>query len=522
MRSGSRGAARRPPPAPVGGDGGSEARARWSTTRVLLGAASVSYLTGLAALVSWATVPLLLGWSTYAVGSDSMAPAVRTGDVLVSAPVDPATLEVGDVAVVDDPAIPGRRLSHRVARILSGGVLITRGDANADVDTTEVPPDRVLGVARLRIPFVGLPGHWLVAGQPLRALAWLAATALAVVAAVTDPARRRSGRRPRTLPPSDRPSRRRRGVLAGAATALTLAVAATVAPLAPPQMVSAAFAGAAFNGTNSFAARTDWVAPDASAVTVAKTLNGYLTGVVKPNASYRVYANVTDAGNPPSGISSVRTTTPAVRPLTAASSTVGGVGYNYRSAAVQDAAPEGSQSYDLELVDAAANTRTRTGYPIVYDSTPPTAVDVQAVNKSGGTSGQPEAGDTLVLTYSEQIDPFSVLSGWTGSGQTITLRIAKSGSTNIITLRNGAAVLPLGTVTTVSAYVSANRDFTGSTMNQSGNTISVVLGTPSGSITRVTAAAAMSWSPDAAAYDAGGNNATTAAQTETGTNDADF
>src|SRR5215218_4947137 len=66
----------------------------------------------------------------------------------------------------------------------------------------------------------------------------------------------------------------------------------------------AAFTGQAENAANSVSAAPDFRAPQVGTTTVAKA-TGYEAGYVKQGGSYYVYANVTDAGNPPSGVASV-------------------------------------------------------------------------------------------------------------------------------------------------------------------------------------------------------------------------
>ena len=57
---------------------------------------------------------------------------------------------------------------------------------------------------------------------------------------------------------------------------------------------------------------------------------------------------------------------------------------------------------------------------IVIDTTAPTAFSISTTN-AGGTAGKPEVNNTIVLTFSELIDPNTLYSGWsTGSTPNIT------------------------------------------------------------------------------------------------------
>jgi len=150
---------------------------------------------------------------------------------------------------------------------------------------------------------------------------------------------------------------------------------------------------------------------------------------------------------------------------------------------------------------------------------------------------QPEAGSVLaeapsevVLTFSEPIDPVSILAGWTGAATGVVARITEGGAGNdVLTIRNttNSAQLPLGAVDLARTdFVTATRDFgassTAATMVQSGNAITITLGTPSGTTGTAAGAGAMVWTPVATATDVAGNAAATTARTETGGSDLDF
>src|SRR5207249_4794019 len=66
----------------------------------------------------------------------------------------------------------------------------------------------------------------------------------------------------------------------------------------------AAFSSTTSNTGNSFSAAADLTAPSASSTVIART-TGYLAGKIKQGGTYYVYANVTDSGNPASGVNSV-------------------------------------------------------------------------------------------------------------------------------------------------------------------------------------------------------------------------
>lgn len=113
----------------------------------------------IAGLALWATLPLILGWQPTTVMSDSMAPRIRTGDIVVARPIHLqdttaiSSLVPGRVLLVDDPDHPGRLRLHRYVRTTTTGQLVLRGDANPQDDSSPVAPATVHGIAALRIPY---------------------------------------------------------------------------------------------------------------------------------------------------------------------------------------------------------------------------------------------------------------------------------------------------------------------------------------------------------------------------------
>ena len=280
----------------------------------------------------------------------------------------------------------------------------------------------------------------------------------------------------------------------------------------------AAFSSLASNGGNAFSAAPDLIPPAATASTIAKA-TGYLAGRIRPGGTFHVYAEASDDGNPPSGVASITADVSAISsgatavPLVAGSYSVEGVAYGYRGGplSADPVLPEGTYAYSLTLTDAAGNSATQTGFSVLVDDTPPAGVDVQTAN-GGATPGRAEAGDTVTLTFSERIDPASVLAGWDGSATAVQVRIVNAGANDTLQVRaaGGTPVLPLGSVALGGDYVARTRNFNGSTMVQAGAVISITLGTPSGATRTVATPAAMTWTPSAGAFDAAENPALTA------------
>lgn len=123
----------------------------------------------------WALVPLLWGWSPLVIQSNSMAPSVRAGDVVIvsdyEVPAD-QLLAPGTVVAFDGDGEGGLVL-HRIYSV-GDGFYRTKGDANYVADSTPLPVSEIRGVARILVPWAGLPFHWVQRGDW-----WLASVAIA-------------------------------------------------------------------------------------------------------------------------------------------------------------------------------------------------------------------------------------------------------------------------------------------------------------------------------------------------------
>jgi signal peptidase len=116
-----------------------------------LAAGWLMIMIGLAACV---ILPRLGGWPVAVVISGSMRPAVDVGDMIVADPGAVAGVRAGQIVLVRRPG-SGDLLTHRVARVLPDGAVVTRGDANQSDDAAPVPRQDVLGVVRLVVPRLG-------------------------------------------------------------------------------------------------------------------------------------------------------------------------------------------------------------------------------------------------------------------------------------------------------------------------------------------------------------------------------
>ena len=316
--------------------------------------------------------------------------------------------------------------------------------------------------------------------------------------------------------------------------ALSLALAAIAVTAAGMGASGAVFTSETSNPGNTLAAAPDWTAPTITA-SVASRNSGPVTGEIKPGATYSIYANVSDSGNPASGVSTVTADVGLVTggqlavPLLPGSYVVDGVTYNYKSAILTAdlGLAAGPRAYSITAEDGASNSRSNSSFGLTVDTTPPTASDVQTANMAA-TIGKAEAGDTIRFTYSEPMDPGTILGGWVGTTNNVVVRINNAAGNDNVAVYDSANIVQtgLGTVTLGGNYVAANRTFgatgTPSTITQSGSTITVTLGTASGTTTTATAPTSLIWTPSAFATDRAGNGAVVAPAIESGAADVEF
>ena len=95
------------------------------------------------------------------VGSESMSGALEKGDVIVYDKYDGEIVENGQIVLFDRN---GTTVIHRVVDVKKiNGVYryYTKGDANEGSDSGYITSADLVGVVKLRIPFVGYPTVWL-------------------------------------------------------------------------------------------------------------------------------------------------------------------------------------------------------------------------------------------------------------------------------------------------------------------------------------------------------------------------
>src|SRR5438105_1372900 len=502
---------------------------RWAGRVLLAGALMVLVVVGVG--------PLTGAYRLATVLSGSMAPGMPVGSVAVLAPEDPADVYVGDVITFQAPTPDHPVVTHRVVEILEGGhhpVLRTKGDANRSPDPWTA---RLAGGRAWRrvavIPYAG------TAIRILRSEAVHHVT-VQVIPAVLLAAMLLGRWWPGRL------SKRQ----AVALLAIVALVAATPSALAGFSSTASAM--------NTVASASDYVAPTVGATVIGKLYNSsaqYLAGTIRQGGTYYVYGNVTDSGNPATGVSTVTADVSAVTSgstavtLTAGSYSVNGVSYGYRTGSLtaNGSLSEGAKSYTITSTDAGGHSRTQSGYTVTIDNNSATAFaasDVQTANHAGGTAGTAEQGDTITFTFNKQVDPQSILSGWSGASTSVVVRLQDGGcvllnigcSEDTVQIYNSTntVALPFGTVhlnatnSTGGGLAGTQPDTlfgasgTASTMVPSGSTITITLGTRSGSGADNGSSTTMTWNPSTSPYDAAGNQMSSSSASESGGGNKEF
>ncbi|MFL5886745.1 MAG: hypothetical protein ACJ77M_16875, partial [Thermoleophilaceae bacterium] len=230
--------------------------------------------------------------------------------------------------------------------------------------------------------------------------------------------------------------------------------------------------------------------PVVDGATIQKTQGG-VGGQVKQAGTYFILAKVTDTSQVTvtADVSSITNSATAV-PLTTCSTgcTVDGVTYGYKSASTTVATPKAANSYNFTVTatDAATNVGNGGPFSVTVENTPPTATDVQTAN-NGATAGLMESTDTITYSFSEPVEPFSILTNWDGTSTAVTVNVQNSpttgalasrGKNDLLTITAAGGTVKLGSVQLKGDYVTTDSTFAG-TMAMSGSTVVVTLGSQS-------------------------------------------
>ena len=186
---------------------------------------------------------------------------------------------------------------------------------------------------------------------------------------------------------------------------------------------------------------------------------------------------------------------------------------------------ESSYTAQASQTDAARNTGTSSTNTFTVDTTTPTVSSVSLVN-GGSTAGKVEAGDQIVIVFSEQMAVSSFCSAWSGdttnqsisgNNQATATLTDGGGSSDSINVSSSTCTFNFGSISLGNTgYVTGgNATFAGTgggkttiSWNASARTITVTLGTKGGSGTipasPVTSSTA-TYNPSSSITDSSGN-----------------
>lgn len=107
------------------------------------------------ALAALAVLGPIVGWHVNVVLTGSMEPAVHAGSLIITRPVAPDAIAVGDI-IIFKSVVGETFTAHRVVGITKEPELrfITKGDANNGSDPNPVAPGQVAGLLFLQIPYL--------------------------------------------------------------------------------------------------------------------------------------------------------------------------------------------------------------------------------------------------------------------------------------------------------------------------------------------------------------------------------
>lgn len=97
-------------------------------------------------------VPRVVGLQTFSVVSGSMAPIIPTGSLIYVKEVSIDDVKINDVITFYGKQ--GSIVTHRIQQIDKDGI-VTKGDANEDIDLMKVRKSQLIGKVLFSIPLLG-------------------------------------------------------------------------------------------------------------------------------------------------------------------------------------------------------------------------------------------------------------------------------------------------------------------------------------------------------------------------------
>lgn len=98
-----------------------------------------------------------LNWHVNAVVSGSMEPAIKVGSLVITHPIEPEEVAVGDIITFRPVSVGENMITHRVIGIGHSSSIYfeTKGDANDKPDPFTVPAQNLIGKVSFHTPYWG-------------------------------------------------------------------------------------------------------------------------------------------------------------------------------------------------------------------------------------------------------------------------------------------------------------------------------------------------------------------------------
>lgn len=95
------------------------------------------------------------------VGSESMTGTINKGDAVIFEKNNNQTIKKGQVIIFDYNGIRTIHRVNEIKRVNGKNRYFTKGDANKDIDIGYITDDKIYGLVKLRIKYIGNPTLWI-------------------------------------------------------------------------------------------------------------------------------------------------------------------------------------------------------------------------------------------------------------------------------------------------------------------------------------------------------------------------
>jgi peptidoglycan/xylan/chitin deacetylase (PgdA/CDA1 family) len=176
---------------------------------------------------------------------------------------------------------------------------------------------------------------------------------------------------------------------------------------------------------------------------------------------------------------------------------------------------DGQHSLTARATDDKGRSTTSSPLGINVLNTAPKAASIATAN-GGNAAGKVQTGDSITFNYTQNIDPKSVLSGWSGSSTPVQVQLSGKKTTTTLSVTSGTTTLPLGSVDLGGVYLNSASVTWNATMVQTGTSIKITLGSIASGTISATAVkgGTVVWTPSSGGKGLGGvGSLTTPVQT---------